>query len=160
VFSPVDGSLFALKGESVVRIPPEGTPAAVLRRLTGAVKLIGFDRVSPDEIVVLLESNSSPLAVLSVKTGKLDPLPYDATSVDQQRMLAQIRGQERTYGATSVYVKTETKQGLARAVEWTDVYVRHSDSVPQNVSGCDGDNCAQPALSPDGHRVAFVRAGE
>jgi Tol biopolymer transport system component len=31
--------------------------------------------------------------------------------------------------------------------------------MPQNVSGCDGVNCGQPALSPDGRRVAFVKAG-
>jgi hypothetical protein len=158
VFSPADGSLLALKGDTVVRISPEGGPAVVLQRLTGAAKLVGFVGISPDEIVVLRESGGPPLATLSLKTGKLDPLPFDSTSVDHQRMLAQIRGQERSYGATSVYVKTEVKPGL-RAVEWTDVYVRRGASAPQNVSGCDGENCAQPALSPDGRRVAFVRAG-
>jgi Tol biopolymer transport system component len=159
VFSPTDGSIVALKGDAVVRIPPAGGQPTLLQRLTAAAKLVGFDGANPDEIVVLLESGSSPLAVLSLKTGTVAALPYDARSSDQRRMLAQIRGQERTYGTTSVYVKTESKQGLSRVVEWTDVYVRRSASPPQNVSGCDGENCAQPALSPDGRRVAFVKAG-
>jgi len=159
VFSPADGSILALKGDTVVRIPPEGGTPAVVQRVTGAAKLVGFDHANPDEIVVLLEGGDSPLGVLSLKTGKVARLPYDATSADQQRMLAQIRDHDRVYGTIGVYVKTESKQGLSRTIEWTDVYVRRGDSMPQNVSGCDGVNCGQPALSPDGRRVVFVKAG-
>ncbi len=101
----------------------------------------------------------APLGVLSLKTGKVAPLPYDAASSDQQRMLAQVRGQERVYGDASVYVKTESKAGLSRTIEWTDVYLRRGNAPPQNVSACDGVNCGQPALSPDGRRVAFVKSG-
>jgi hypothetical protein len=158
IFSLADGSIFALKGDTVVRIPPEGGKPAPVQRVTGVAKLVGFDGANPEEIVVLREGGGSPLGVLSLKTGKVTPLPYDATSADQQRMLAQIRGQERLYGTTSVYVKTESKRGLSRAIEWTDVYMRRGDSTPQNVSGCDGLSCGQPALSPDGRRVAFVKA--
>ena len=160
VFSPADGSIFALKADVVVRIPSEGSPPAVIQRVTGAVKLVGFDGNNPDEIVILLEGGSSSLAVLSLKDGKVTMLPYDAKSEDQRRILAQIRGQDRVYGTMSVYLKTERKQGLSRAIEWTDVYLRRGDSMPQNVSGCDGVSCAQPALSPDGKRVAFVKAGD
>ena len=159
VFSLTDGSIFALKGDTVVRIPPEGGQPAVAQTVTGAAKLIGFDTSNPDEILILLEGDGSPMGVLSLKTGAVSRLPYDATSADQERMLAQIRGQERVYGATSVYVKTESKQGLSRLLEWTDVYVRRGTAPPENVSGCDGVICAQPALSPDGWRVAFVKAG-
>ncbi len=159
IFSPADERLVALKGDAVVRFRAEGgTPVAVQKAL-GVVKLVGFDGRSPDDIVVLLEGGRSPLGVLSLKTGKVVPLPYDAGSPGQQRMLAQIRGQERVYGPTRVYVKTESKQGLSRVLEWTDVYVRRGDSPPRNVSGCDGVRCDQPALSPDGRRVAFVKAG-
>jgi Tol biopolymer transport system component len=160
VFSPVDGGVFALKGDAVVRIPSEGSPPAAIQRVTGAVKLIGFDSRNPDEIVILLEDGSSSVAVLSLKNGKVTMLPYDVKSEDQRRILAQIRDQDRVYGTTRVYLKTERKQGLSRAIEWTDVYLRRGDSTPQNVSACDGVSCAQPALSPDGKRVAFVKAGD
>ncbi len=158
IFSPVDGSLVALKDTTVVRVPADGGAPALVQRVAGAVKLVGFDGRNPDHVVVLLEGSSSPLGVLSLKTGTVAPLPYNSKSSDQQRMLAQIRGQERVYGTTSVYVKTESKQGLSRAIEWTDVYVRRGDAAPRNVSGCDGVSCGQPALSPDGRRVAFVKA--
>lgn len=159
VFSP-DGSVFALKGDTVIRIAPGGV--ATLQKASGALKLVGFDGKNADEIVILLESGGagSPLGVLSLKTGKMLALPYDAKSDGERRMLAQIRGQERTYGDASVYVKTESKRGMTRAIEWTDVYLRRGNQPPQNVSGCDGVNCGQPALSPDGRRVAFVRAGQ
>jgi hypothetical protein len=73
---------------------------------------------------------------------------------------AEIRGQERDYGTTTLYLKTESKQGLSRTAEWTDVWLRRGDAGPVNVSRCDGVNCGQPALSPDGRRVAFVKAGD
>jgi hypothetical protein len=74
-------------------------------------------------------------------------------------MLAQVRGQERTYGDASVYVRTESKRGLSRTIEWTDVHFRRGNAPPRNVSACDGANCGQPALSPHGRRIAFVKAG-
>jgi hypothetical protein len=158
VFSPADDSLVALKGDMVVRVPPAGGTPAPIQRVAGAVKLVGFDGRTPDHVVVLLESGGSPLGVLSLRTGTLARLPYDAKSSGQQQMLAQIRGQARVYGTTNLYVKTESKQGLSRAIVWTDVYVRRGDAAPRNVSGCDGVRCGQPALSPDGRRVAFVKA--
>ena len=158
VFSP-DGSVFALRGDAVVRVAPGSV--ATLQKVSGALKLVGFDGRNADEIVVLLDSGGagSPLGVLSLKTGKMVPLPYDAKSDGERRMLVQIRGQERVYGGTSVYVKTESKRGMTRAIEWTDVYLRRGNQPPQNVSACDGVSCGQPALSPDGRRVAFVKAG-
>jgi len=159
VFSPSDGRIFALKGDRVVRIPSNGGTPSSVQTAPGAVKLVGFDGASAEEIVVLFEASTSPLAVLSLKTGNVTPLPYDPTSAQQQRMLAQIRGHDRVYGTISLYVKSESKRGLLRTIEWTDVYVRRGDSPPQNVSVCDGVSCGQPALSPDGRRVAFVKAG-
>jgi hypothetical protein len=159
VFSPANGSIFALKGDTVVRISLEGSAPTVIQKVTDAVKLVGFDSKNPDELVILLEGSSVPLAVLSLEYGKVTSLPYDAQSDDQRRMLAQIRGQDRAYGTASVYLKTERKQGLSRVIEWTDVYLRRGDSTPQNVSRCDGVSCAQPALSPDEWWVAFVKAG-
>jgi hypothetical protein len=130
-----------------------------VQRAPGVLKLVGFDANNADAIVVLLDGGASPLGVLSVKTGKVVPLPYDGKSDAERRMLAQVRGQERTYGDASVYVRTESKRGLSRAIEWTDVYLRRGNAPPQNVSACDGVSCGQPALSPDGRRIAFVKAG-
>ncbi len=158
VFSPTGGGVFSLKGDMLMRIPLDGSSAAAIKRVPGAVKLVGFDSKNPDEIVIFFGEGRSPLAVLSLKDGNLRSLQYDEHSVDQQRILAQIRGQERIYGATSVYLKTERKQGLSRAIEWTDVYLRRGNVAPQNVSGCNGVSCGQPALSPDGQRIAFVKA--
>lgn len=160
VFSPEGGCIFALKDDIVVRIPLEGSAPAAIQKVTGVLKLVGFDTGSSDEIVILLDDGSSPLAVLSLKDGKVRALPYDAKSDDDRRILAQIRGQDRVYGTTSVYLKTEAKQGMSRRIEWTDVYLRRGDSTPQNVSGCNGEDCSQPALSPDGQRVAFVKADD
>lgn len=111
--------------------------------------------------MVLLDAGAgqSPLAAVSLKSGSVTPLPYDSKAEDQRRVLAQIRAQDRVYGETTVYTRTESKQGLSRKIEWTDVYLQKGQSPPQNISACDGANCVQPSLSPDGRTVAFVRTG-
>ena len=160
IFS-ADGKVYALKGDMLVRLPPDGGAGVPVQKVPGAIKLVGFDSASTDELVLLLDATGSrsPLGALSLKSGRVTPLPYDAKSDDQRRMLAQIRAQEREYGDRSVYTKTESRRGLSRNIEWTDVYLRLGAAAPRNVSGCDGVSCVQPALSPDGRSVAFVRGG-
>lgn len=160
VFSPSGDAVYALQQEVLVWMPVQGGKPVAVRKMAGAVKLVGFDSKSSDEAIVLLETkdNSSPLAVVSVKSGAITPLPFDAESKDEQRVLGQIRGQHRVYGDTILYTQTESKRGLSRAIEWTDIYLRRGNAAPQNISACDGVSCVQPALSPDGQRVAFVKS--
>ena len=159
IFLPVAGSLYALDGETIVRISFEDGAAVAMQKVAGVIKLVGFDSADSDQIVVLLDAGSdgSPLGVVSLKSRRIAPLPYDAKNKAERGILEQIRGQDRAYGDTIVYVQTETKQGLARSVEWTDVYVRRGAGAPQNVSACNGVSCGQPALSSDGRSVAFVK---
>ena len=72
-------------------------------------------------------------------------------------MLERVRAQDRTYGDTFLYTRTESKRGLSRNIEWIDIYLRRGNAVAHNISVCDGVNCTQPALSPDGRSVAFVK---
>jgi hypothetical protein len=161
--SPVigpDGSVYALKADSVVRLSADQGQASPVQKAGGVRKLVGFDPAARDEVVVLLEApvSGAPLAALSLKTGAVTPLPHDVQSEDERTLVAQIRGQDRVYGDMVVYTKTETKRGLARPIEWTDIYVKRANDAPQNVSACDGVNCVQPALSADRRRVVFIKA--
>ncbi len=160
LFAPAGGAVYALKGENLVRVASDGGNPVVVQKIPGVAKLAGFDRSASDELIVLLEpvAAGSPLAVLSLKSGNLTPLPYDDHSAEQRLMLEQVRAQDRTYGDTSLVIRTETKRGLSRAMEWTDVYLQRGHAEPQNISVCNGVNCTQPALSPDGRTVAFVKA--
>jgi hypothetical protein len=101
---------------------------------------------------------ASPLAVLSLKTGRLAPLPHDPQSAAEARLIAFMRGDERVYGDTRVYTKSESRRGALRPIEWTDVYVARGVAPPVNVSACDGVNCSAPALSRDGRRIVYVKA--
>ena len=159
VFSPADRSIYALRGDAIVRISVDGA-SAVAVKAPGAIKLVGFDAQNPDDLVVLVDApaGQSPMAVASLKSKTMSPLPYDPKSADERAVLAQVRAQDRVYGNATVYTKTESKQGMSRKLEWTDVYLQRGSTPPQNVSKCDGVNCGQPALSPDGQSIAFVKS--
>ncbi len=159
IFLPDSSTLLALRGNAIVRLGSTGGNTSPLRMKVGVAKLVGVDSEDPSAVVVLLATPraGSPLASVSLLDATATALPFDAADASQQRVLAQIRGQERTYQETTVYTRTETKSGLSRPIEWIDVFVKRGPAPPQNVSACDGVNCVQPALSPDRQSVAFVK---
>ena len=160
IFSP-DGRVYALRGGAVVRLPQETGAGVAVHQARGVLKLVGFDVKNPDDLVVLLEASgaASPLGVLSLTSGRVTPLPYDAASEEQRRIVARIRSDERQYGTIGVYTNAETRRAPSRSVRGTDVYLRTGAAATRNVSTCDGASCRQPALSPDGRRVVFIKSG-
>lgn len=158
VFEPGDAFVFALRADVVVRIATAGGAPEDRGRVPSAVKLVGFD--GPDDLVVLIEAapRASPLVALSLKTGRINPLPHDPESQEEQRLLAFVRDGERVYGDTRVYTRTESRRGLSRTIEWTDVYLARGGAAPVNVSSCDGVHCGEPALSNDRRRLAYVKS--
>jgi len=157
VFAP-QGTIYALENDSLIRLATGRE--VVVAAAPGVLKLVGFDTQNSGEVVMLLtaESNASPLAVLSLRTGRRSTLPIDAGSDDERLMLAQIRDNTRTYGDIRLSTRTESRDGVTRKIEWTDVYFQRGSTSAVNVSNCAGRRCSQPALSPDGHRVVFVKA--
>jgi hypothetical protein len=93
-------------------------------------------------------------------SGRVTPLPYDAASDEQRRMVARIRSDERQYGTTGVDTNAGSGRGSSRSLRGTDVYVRSGAASARNVSTCDGASCGQPALSPDGRRVVFIKSAK
>ena len=160
VFLPGDAGLLALKGDDVVRISLSGGTVRKLQTAPRALKLLGVDASDADRVLVLLEvpDGSSELGVLALKSGQLTPLPHDRDAKTHRRMMSHLRGDDREYEDVAVYVKAESKARLGGQVEWTDVYVKQANVAPVNISRCDGVDCGQPALSPGGKRVAFIKA--
>ncbi|OOO01345.1 MAG: hypothetical protein USCGTAYLOR_02441 [Chromatiales bacterium USCg_Taylor] len=158
VYEPGGKAVIALKGGNAVRISEDSGEVKILHKIPGVQKLVGADREDSDKLLVILDEDAAPLALLSLKTGRLTPLPYDPKSKDHRRMLSHVKGEERLYGTTRIYVKTQTKQGMEGTLEWTDVYVQQGKATPRNVSNCDGVSCGQPSLSTDGVALVYVRA--
>jgi hypothetical protein len=160
VFLPDDASLLALQGEAVFQLPLSDNAPVRLYTVQGVTKLVGFHREDPDKVLILLTGADQQHAVglLSITSGQVTPLPYDRQSEDAQRLYRHVQGWERVYGTTILYVQAQSPQGAAGAGEWTDVYRKHGDEAPANISKCDDAHCGQPSLSHDGRQVAFVKA--
>jgi hypothetical protein len=159
VFVPGASEILALRGTEVVRLSAGGGKPKELYKITGITKIVGFSRDDADEALILTEGAAGYLAVglLSVSNGKVTPIAYDPASSDDRHMIEHLRSWDRAYGDKSVFVQSQSKAGMAGKSEWTDVFVKVGTGVPVDVSKCDGVNCGQPSLSPDGLFVVFVR---
>jgi len=160
LFRPGDADILALKDHTLVRIPVSGGEAESLYTIPGSIKLVGFSMADPDKVLILVQGKEDtlPVGLLSLQSGQVLPIPYDKQSPEDQLLLAHLQGWERVYTNTTVYVKRETKMGMAGLKEWTDIYYKRRDNEPVNLSRCDGNHCGQPALSHDGRQVVFVHA--
>lgn len=160
VFMPGRDGILALKGTDIVRVRMGGGAPERLYAVSGITKLVGFDRDAPDNLLVVTEDARATTSIgwLSIKTGKIVPIPYDPASSEDRRMVEHVRGWDRVYGDTSVYVKTVTQQSLSGQVEWKDVFLKAGAGKPIDVSRCEQADCAQPSLSPDGQFIVFIKA--
>lgn len=158
IFATGDQGILALHGNEIVQIPIAGGEARKLFTLKGVTKLVGISRDDQNKVLVLSdEKNQISVKFLSLTTGKMTVVPFDEKSKDDRRTIVHLRGWERVYGDSKVYVKSETKSGLAGPIEWTDIYLKQSVSEPINVSRCDGTDCVQPALSQNKRFVAYIK---
>jgi len=164
VFMPGGKDILALKGTYVVRVSFPSGKVTNLYAVTGIRKLVGFSKDDPDQVLALVMTHDTPghleVGFLSVSDGKLDPLSYDPLSSEDRHMLEHLSAWDRDYGETNVYINQQTKSGMAGTLSWTDVFLKKGSNAPIDVSNCDGINCGQPSLSPDGRLLAFVRADE
>jgi hypothetical protein len=159
VFTPGNDHILALKGDALVRIPKTGGEPERLHTLKGVMKIVGFDQADQDKALILLEEDGgTAVGLLSLASGQTIRLPYDRTSEEDQSLIIHMQEWTRVYGDTTLYVKGETKRRLAGYTEWTDVYLKRGETPPLNLSKCDGVDCGQPSLSPDGGQVVYIRA--
>lgn len=151
------GGVYAMKGDALVRIDAAGAAPVEMASFTGIDRLLGVQADAAGELLALTTDPRAPLAILSPATGRRTVLAVDAGDRRQLELLARARSQARTVGTLSVDVEPQSRQGLARVVEWSDVVLRDAPHVVRNLSDCDGVDCGQPALSADLARVVFIR---
>jgi hypothetical protein len=159
VFDPGGARILALRGTDVVEIPLASGRARPLASVPGIDKLVGFDRERPGQVLVVRAEPNAEIAVLSLANGQVTAIAYDPQSSEASTFLSHLRGEERVYGDTALYVRKQARNEVTGDVlEWTDVFIKEGDQRPRNISQCDGANCRQPSLSADRDKIAFVRA--
>ena len=157
VFSPDGSSLFMLRNDALMSIPVQGGKASQVLVVPGAVKIIGFQRDNADEILILLDSPPAPISVVSLSRKSHQSLAFDGNLDGADDMLAQVRGETRTYGHIRLLVRDQSRRSSGGIVEWTEIYVQRDEGAPRQVSSCNGRQCRQPALSSNGASVAYVQ---
>lgn len=159
VFVPDGKSVLALRSNDICRIPLSGGAPAKLQAIPGISKLVGFSRDDTNLLCLLVEQRDELLVeFLSCDTGAISVVAYDRDAPEDQRMIDQIKGWEREYEETKLYLDKQNKAGLSGEIEWTDVFLKKRGESPLNLSQGNGINCGQPSLSPSGNEVVFIKA--
>ena len=165
VFMPGDQNILALKDNALVRIPVHGGATTLVYSVKRVQKLVGFNKANPDQLLLLVaqEKEDEPPGVelLSLQNGQVVSIPYDQTKEEDMAMVSHLKGWERVYGTTTVYVQGETiRRTPTRRVGYTDVYLQPAGQPPVNLSKCNGALCGQPSLSHDGRLVVFIKSAQ
>jgi Tol biopolymer transport system component len=161
IFLAGSNDVLALRGTEVVRVPKSGGEGKRLYVVDGILKLVASSSDDPSTVLILQRGDSGGhprVGLLQVATGAVTPLPYNPASSQDLQMVEDLTSWSRAYGDRQVYVQRQVKQALSGKVEWSDVFLQSGDRPPVDVSKCDGVNCGQPSLSPDGRSLAFVKA--
>ncbi len=158
---PDEQTVWALKGETIFEVPLEGGAPKERFTIKGILKLAGVNAETRQQILLLRKDEAGPIVVelLSLTDGKRTALPYNPAAAEDQRMLAYLRGWERSYegGKFTLSTRSESKDGDTR-VEWSDVYLQVKGQAANNISLCNGVNCGQPALSLQGRYIVYLKA--
>lgn len=173
IFLPCEQSIVALKDGKVLKITMPGAAAQSITPVAtnpDIVKLIGFSQDDNDKILVLIRENGkNQLAgFLSLTSGKMTAIPFDKVneggkqmSQAEEAILNNLKGTERVYGTTKLYVDVdsrEVRRVAGKEILGTDVFItKIGQREPQNISRCGGDKCGQPSLSLEGRYVVYIK---
>ncbi|WP_457426688.1 hypothetical protein [Roseateles sp. P5_E7] len=158
VFDAEGRSLYALRGDDLVRLDAPGREPVRLALLERAQKLVG---VSDGELIFLRSDARQPLAAWPLGGGAVQLLELDLTADETLRMLGQMRGESRGTAGFVIGPRQQSREGKSGMLEWLDIMLLPRDgSPPRNLSRSGGTDCAQPALDPRAERVAYVLVDE
>ena len=162
IFLAGDQIILALREDEIVQIPVAGGQARKLFNIRSITKLVGATLDDSETVLVLTQNTDQrpSVGLISLKSGQLSPIPFDESSREDRRILVHLQGWERVYGDTKLYLKSETKGGLAGSTEWIDVYLKRDHIEPINISNCEGRKCGQPSLSQGKKLVVYIKATE
>jgi len=154
VFTPAGDAVMAVRDDTIVRIPLKGGGPEDVFQLDGLVKIVGF---SPDGRLLLQADDGTDtpqVGLLAVAEKKLRWLSSDASAAEDKTALDRVRGWERLYGATRVFVRREAPAGK----NWTQVWVEEAGKEPFNASQCEKASCGQPSMTPEKGLVVYIKA--
>jgi hypothetical protein len=128
-----------------------GGKAEDVFQLDSISKLVGF---GTDGRLLVTADDNNLIGFLVLPDGKARWLTPDEASAEDKAAVERIRGWERVYSATKLFVKGKTA-GSKRS---TDVYAEENGKEPVNVSAGEGVSCGQPVYLPSRKLVVYVRA--
>jgi hypothetical protein len=134
VFQPGGKYIYALRQDDLVRVGLADGSVDKARPIPNAIKLIGFDRDHPTQVLIVLSAGSRlvDLFLVSVETGRRKTIAREQSIEDPA--VASLVAWERRYDRVYVFA------------EGRDIKVSGLGPTDRNVSRCEEAWCSQPSL--------------
>jgi hypothetical protein len=156
VFAPDGKSLFALRGDTLVRIALAGHAVREVARAPGVSRLAGIVPDRPNDLVMLVvDAGRLHIETLDLISRRRSVMSHDPKDPRDALVLAYLASDAREYGNVRL---TVAEQHTSFRV-WKDVFVQMGEQPLVNLTNGQGTSSRQPALSPDKTLVAYVNTG-
>jgi hypothetical protein len=147
--SPDGAEVYALRGGQMLRITIADGVETPIGAPTDWRKLLG---VLPDATVLgFVEDDPRPRPALLTPDGRQVDLPAPADDAERKRNGILLQEGRDYADGTRLEVRDSTRGGRGR-----DVFLIDSAGT-RNLTDCGDDFCGQPARSPDGLAVFYIR---
>ena len=156
VFSADGRTLFALRGDTLVRVGINDHAVHEVAPARGVARLAGVAPDRPNDLVLIASDGARRhLETLDVASLRRTVVPHDPNDAEDSVVLAYLASDARDYG--SVRLAVEDQNTSVRT--WKDVFVQTGSQPRVNLTNGNGVSSRQPALSPDRTLVAYVNVG-
>lgn len=149
--TPDGRSVYALRGQQVVRVTIEGGAETAIGTRAPWRKLVG---VLPDGAILgFINGDPRPHPAVLSPNGTRTELPAPITTEDRERNAALLQDGRDFADNTRLELRASTRGGRGR-----DVFLITPDGAARNLSDCGEDLCGHPSRGADGLTVYYVRA--
>lgn len=155
IFSHDGNSLLALRGDTIIKLDISSGELQVLAESKRIRKLVAIDPRDPNACYAIVDESDGGVSGAAIDTSTGTVSLVAPADIDEDA-LAWLRAEDR---GSQLRISVRQESNAVLPNKWTDLWAQSGSDPPRRLTTGNGRSSRQPALSPDGRQIAFVRSG-